>query len=368
VSGGWGVGLPTGGAGVAVAAVAAVAAQVTSGGGKARGIALGAAGTLFVIRAMGDVQGAGDVQRAGLSWLSPFGWARLSRAWTGDRWWVLLLFVAWAVVFAGIAYGLSARRDLAAGLLPDRPGPAAGAPGLRGRVALAWRSQRGALIAWTCGCGLVGLLLGGAAKGAAGQLSGMFAGADALFTFSLLVLSQAVSAYAVSAALRPRSEEEAGLAELLLATAPDRTRWASAHLLFAVAGPVVMLTAAGACMGLAYGLSTGDVGGQVVSLTGSALEWLPAVWVMAGLAMALLGLLPRAVAAAWALLAGFLLIELAFEFGQVSDVVLGLSPFSHVPRTLLGAPFSVTPLVSLALVAALLAAAGLAGIRRRDIG
>lgn len=356
------LGLSTAGVGVSVAAVAAVAAQVATGGGAARGLALAVAGLLFLVRAAGDAQGSG------LSWLSPFGWARLSRAWTGDRSWVLLLFVGWTAVLAGAAYLLSARRDLAAGLLPPRPGPAVAAPGLRNQLALAWRAQRGALLAWTAGCALVGLLLGGAAKGAQGQLSGLFSGADALFTFSLLVLSQAVSAYAVSAALRPRAEEGAGLAELLLATAPSRTRWASAHLAFAVAGPVIMLAVAGSAIGLSYGLSIGDVGREVPVMLGTALVWLPAVWVVAALTLALLGLLPRAASVAWALLGGFLLIELAFEFGQVNDAVLSLSPFSYIPRTLLGAPFSVVPLGGLVLVAGALAAAGLVGIRRRDIG
>jgi ABC-2 type transport system permease protein len=61
-------------------------------------------------------------------------------------------------------------------------------------------------------------------------------------------------------------------------------------------------------------------------------------------------------------------------FGQIlrlSGWVTGISPFSHVPK-LPGVAVTVlstgAPLFWLSLAALLLAAAGLAGLRRRDIG
>ena len=57
-------------------------------------------------------------------------------------------------------------------------------------------------------------------------------------------------------------------------------------------------------------------------------------------------------------------------FGQVlqlSHWVLDVSPFTHAPR-LPGGIVSVAPLLWLGLVAVALTAAGLAALRRRDIG
>src|SRR2546428_359771 len=75
---------------------------------------------------------------------------------------------------------------------------------------------------------------------------------------------------------------------------------------------------------------------------------------------------PRLVAAAWAALVIFLV---AGEFGPVfklPQAVMDISPFAHTPR-LPGTAFTAAPVVSLLAVAAALSAAGLYGLRRRDL-
>ncbi|MFD9126412.1 ABC transporter permease, partial [Kitasatospora sp. NPDC059571] len=118
-------GLALGGSGLLFAGVAAVAAQVAGTARAANGIAGTVLAAAFVLRAAGD---AGP-HRVVL--LSPLGWAEEVRPFAGDRWWLLVLSGAAAAAAVGAAYLLVERRDLGAGLLPQRPGPAAGAPGLR---------------------------------------------------------------------------------------------------------------------------------------------------------------------------------------------------------------------------------------------
>ncbi|MGO1971987.1 MAG: ABC transporter permease [Propionibacteriaceae bacterium] len=353
------LGLSCAAAGVSMGAVAALAAQFTPNSGTARGIAFGSLAMLFALRATGDVQAD---KLSWLSWLSPFGWARLTQAYVADRWWIFGLFALFILIVSAAAYAVSSRRDLATGLLREKLGPATAPPSLRSVLALAWRSHRGTLLAWSVAYAVLGVLIGVAGSGATGeQMGGVFTGADALFTFLLLILSQAAAGYAILTALRGGTEERDGLAELLLSSTPDRARWASAHLAFAVVGPVLLLGLAG----LGMALTSGDL---LRTLT-AALIWLPAVWLIAGLALALWGRLPRLAApVSWALLVGFLLLELAFEFGQVGEVLLDLSPFTHIPRVLLGADISAVPLAALLATTAGLIAVGLTGLRRRDIG
>ena len=357
------------------AAVAAVAAQVTESARIARGISIAVLGLCFVLRAAGDKDGP-----SWLSWLSPFGWAQRIRPFVDERWWVFLLFLGLIAVLTFAALALSARRDLGSGLLPTRLGPAVASPWLRSPLALAWRLQRGTLLAWTAGFVVFGAILGSVGdsaveviednpqlKAVAEQLGGSSGLADAYFAAVMGLLGLVASGYAMGAALRLRSEEANGRAEPVLAAAVSRVRWAASHLTFALLGPAVVLGAAGLAAGLAYGLSAGDVGQEMARVLGAALVQLPAVWVLVGVAVALFGVLPRFMAfGGWAVLAACALIE---EFGrplQLSKRILDLSPFAHVPK-LPGGEVSAAPLLWLALIVVALAAVGLLGFRRRDI-
>jgi ABC-2 type transport system permease protein len=367
------MGLGLAATGTVFAAVAGVAAQLTEGARAATGIALALLGLAFLARAAGD---AGATEW--LSWLSPLGWAARTQPFTGDRWWVLGLFVAVTVLLVAVAFALSARRDLAAGVLPARLGPDRGR--LRGPFGLAWRLHRATLLGWTAGFAMAGAAFGGIAQGIAGvldsspeviailrQLGGEGGLVDVFLAAEFGILGLLASAYGIAAALRLRSEETEGRAETVLATAVGRARWASSHLVVALLGPAAALAAAGLTAGLVHGAAIGDVGGQVPRLVGGAVAQLPAVWVLVGIALALFGLLPRAVVGAWAVLVVFLLFG---QFGQLFSLpqwLLDLSPFTHLPRTL-GAAIDATPLVWMAVIAAALVGTGLIGFRRRDVG
>jgi polyether ionophore transport system permease protein len=97
----------------------------------------------------------------------------------------------------------------------------------------------------------------------------------------------------------------------------------------------------------------------------AGLAQVPAAWVLAGVALALFGLAPRAAAAGWGVLAACLALG---QLGPVAGLprwAIDLSPFAHSPQ-LPGGTASLAPLW-LAAISAALAAAGLAGLRRRDV-
>ena len=375
-------GLQLAAAGWAFAAVGAVAAQLTSGAGAARGIAVGVLGGTWLLRVVGDVSnlsGGGGGGLGWLSWLSPIGWAHKLRPYAGERWWVLLLPVALTVLGAVVAVALEARRDVGAGLLPARPGPATAAPGLRSPLALAWRLHRGLLAGWLAGFAVVGVVLGGAASSVGDmvadnpnlediftRMGGRTGIVDAYLVSVLGILGLLAAGYAIQATLRLRAEEAAGRAEPVLATAVGRLQWAASHLVFSVLGSALALVAAGLTVGLTYGLSSGDTGRQLSRVLEGALVQVPAVWVLAAVAVALAGLAPRFAAVAWGALGACVLLLLVGAALQLDQWIMDLSPFTHLPKVP-GAALSATPLVLLLAVALALGGAGLAGLRRRGI-
>jgi ABC-2 type transport system permease protein len=373
------LGLAIGSCGLVFAAVAAVAAQLSGTARGARGIAIGVLGGAFVLQSVGAAAGAAGPQWLG--WLSPVGWALQVRAFAGDRWLVLALPLAAAVAVTALAVAMAARRDLGAGLVPSRPGPAQARPSLRSPLALAWRLQRGALAGWAAALLVVGVVDGAAAKGvgsllgsgtqvrtALARLGGQSGITSAYLAAVMGIIGVVAAAYATAAVLRLRTEESAQRAEPVLVASAGRVRWAASHLIIAVAGTAVVLAAAGLGAGLGYGLRAGDPGTQVPRLLGAALAQLPAALVVAAVAVALFGLLPRScVAGGWAALAlAAVLVELGPTL-RLARWLQDISPFTHVPK-LPGGPVMAAPLAWLTVIAAVLAAAGLAGLRRRDIG
>ncbi|MEY9965081.1 ABC-2 type transport system permease protein [Streptacidiphilus sp. MAP12-16] len=371
-------GVSLGAAGLVFTGTAAVAAQLAETGRAANGLCGALLGLAFVVRAAGDA--AGSNGPGWLVWLSPLGWTEQVRAYGGDRWWVVALALGCAAGLTAAAYVLVGRRDLGAGLLPQRPGPAVGAAWLRSPAALAWRLQRGSLIGWSLGFLIAGAVFGSLANGVLSLLQGnaqleqiirRMGGQQVLVDSYLAtmtnLLGMVAAVYAVQAVLRLRGEETGGRAEPLLATAVSRLRWAGSHLAYPLAGSALLLLAGGLGTGVAAGAVLGDVGGRTTDLLGGALVQLPAVWFMAATAVAVVGLLPSRTSAAWGVLGGLLLIAYLGPVVHAGQWLLDLSPFTHVPR-LPGSAFTVEPLLWLTVLAAALAAAGLAGLRRRDLG
>jgi ABC-2 type transport system permease protein len=373
------LGLAVGCCALAFTGITAVAAQLTSSARTARGIALGALGLSFVLRGVGDAVGASGP--SWLSWLSPLGWIQFTQPFDAQDWWVLALPLAVAVAGTGLAFAIAARRDHGAGLLADRLGRATASRFLRDPAGLAWRLERGALLGWAVGYAFTFAACGAAAKGI-GQLFGTSSALQREFTrlggqaaitnaylAALMLLAGLVAAaFAISAVLRLRTEETADRAEPVLATAVGRVRWALSHISVAVVGAALLLAVAGVATGLGYGLRAGPAGPEVARMTGAALAQLPSALVLAAVAIAVFGLLPRAcVAAAWTALGLVVVINLFGQVLQLSHWILDVSPFTHAPR-LPGGPVSAAPLLWLCAVALAAAAAGLAGLRRRDIG
>ncbi|MEV0274778.1 ABC transporter permease [Streptomyces sp. NPDC050610] len=375
------LGLAVGATGMVFAGVAAVAAQLTESARLAKGITAAVIGVAFTVRAAGDASAVRG--RSPLVWLSPLGWPEQVRPYAGDRWWVLLLPLALTAATVLGAYALTARRDLGAGLLATRPGPAGAGTALRGPYGLAWRLQRGTLLGWATGLVFAGAVFGAVAHGAAdivgdnkgtlelferlGGGHGKAGITDAFLATITGMLGLTAALYATGSVLRLTGEETGGRAEPLLACAVGRLRWAAGHLVIAFAGAVAVLAAGGLAMGLSYGATAHDIGGQLPRVLAAALAQTPAVWALTGVTVLLAGALPRLAAAAWGLVGAALAIGWLGPMVDAPQWVMDLSPFGHLPK-LPGPVGSAGPFLWLTALAAVLTAAGLYGLRRRDVG
>lgn len=368
VAGALALGLGLGAVGMVFATTAAVAAQLTESARLARGLTAAVLGAAFVLRAAGD--SARTDGSSPWTWLSPLGWLENLRPFAAERWWVLLLFATAAVAQGALAYGLAGRRDLGMSFLPSRPGPATGRLG--SAAALARRLQRGAVLGWSLGFLLAGVVFGGLARGAADlvgnngntrevveRMGGHNGLTDAFLAAMAGILGLVATLYVVASVLRLHGEETSGRAEPLLAAPVSRLRWAAGHLTAAFGGSALIMLLAG--LGLAVGY-----GGRPGAVLAACLVQLPAVWVIGGMTVLLYGVAPRLAPAAWGVAAAVLLVGWVGPALNVPQAVLDLSPFGHLPK-LPGGHLGGPPLLTLLALATASTASGLAALRRRDL-
>ncbi|HWK29174.1 MAG TPA: ABC transporter permease [Solirubrobacter sp.] len=363
-------GAAIGALGTVFAGVAAVTAQLASTARGASGLAAAAFGAAFLVTGAGNVLGSADptgtrVTAAWPAWLTPLGWSQNTRPFGGDDWRPLLLSVATFAVLTAAAFALEARRDAGAGVLPVRRGPARGS--VAGPFGLAWRLQRGALLAWglaSAGFGLVfGAIAGQVTDGSAAsarwyeRMGGSTEIAGAYRAAMVQMAGMAVAVYAVQVLLRMRDER----LELVLSAAVSRARWVGAQLASAGLGAVAILVAFGACMGL--------TGGGPLELVGASLVQLAGVLALGAVVPLAFALVPRrAAAVAWAALLAAILLGPMFGGAtfRLPERLQDLSPFTHVPKAPAVA-VSAAPVAALLVAAALVTLTGVAVLRRRDL-
>lgn len=356
--------------GLAFGAAALMAAQLTSSTRAVYGITGTVIGVAYALRAIGDVTGSG------LSWLSPIGWYQAMHAYSGERWWPLVLLVGFTAGVLVAAYAAFGARDFGSGLWASRPGPESAGPGLRSVLGLTWRLQRGSVAGWG-----VGLLLAGIAYGSIGDdvksligssrtANDVFVGSsadlvDGFYATAGLMMGLIASGFAVSSALRPRAEEEEGRLEALVTTAMPRHRWWLAHALVTAGGSALAVAAAGAGMGIGFGLSTGNWS-RFGDLFGATVVMVPGVLVLGAITMLLVGSVPRWSVLAWLALVFCAVVLLFGEVLRLPGWVIDLSPFSHLGRFPVEA-VTWPPVALVLVVSLLLGAASLFAFTRRDL-
>ncbi|MFE3459789.1 ABC transporter permease [Nocardiopsis aegyptia] len=360
-------------AGVTFGAIAAVCAQVSEHSRGASGLAFLVIGVLFTFRVVGDIAERGG---SAPSWFSPFAWAQQTRMFDDLRWWPLGLYAVVIAVLFAVAFTLAGRRDVGAGLVAARPGPADASPLLNGVFALHLRQQRMSILAWTAAVALFSLGFGTliseidtmveqnpdlvARMGLDAQnMSSAFLG------MLLLYVVMTAVAFAMLSVLHTRTEETSGRAELVLSTAVGRIRWMGSAMLVSTLAAIVMTLLGGAAMGLGAGLATGDYD-WVGTVTEAAAAQLPVVLMFIGLTTLFVGVAPRLVGVVWAWF-GYGLV--ATIFGPLLDLpewMMDYGPFGIVSQVPVE-EFEAAPFLVVLGVAAAATAIGLGGFRRRDL-
>lgn len=365
-------GAALGATGMVFASITAVFAQLSHNARSAVGMSIAFLLLAYLVRAVGDVG------NEALSWLSPLGWIVRSEVYVNNIWWPILLTVGAAMVFGVLAMYLNSIRDLGAGFLPARAGRIHASPFLQGPLGLAFRLQRTGFIAWAIGMYVLGASYGSVM----GDMESFFADVDLMqdllvpvegfslveqFIPTLMAVMGIIATIPVLLAiLKLKGEEKNDRTEHILGRAVSRNRLLGSYLFISVISSWIMVSLAGLGLGTIAD-ATMEEGFDVAMALQAALAYLPAVWVMIGLSVLLIGWLPKFTGFIWLYLTfSFFVIYLGSLF-QLPEWVAKVTPFGYVSAIPLE-EFDWLQAALLTAVAIALMAVGFVGYNKRDIG
>lgn len=374
------VGAPVGGAldfglcwvviGLTGAGLAAVGAQVAGSGRGAGQFGLIALAVLYLVRMIGDTTAAP------VSWLSPLGWASRSEPFGANHYWVIVPGLLLFAVLTLASYTLLDRRDLGAGLLPQRRGAAHGR--ITGNAGLVWRLLRSTVAGWMACFALLGIVVGsltGSLSGSSGaaverMLRSLGAGHGSLIDLYLATEISVGALIATAAGITVIShlatEERARRLDSVLASPVSRSRMLTPYVCWAFALPAGSMVVFTAVIGLTDRLTGSGAHASIGPLLRSGAATFPAMWATVAVSILLFGVGHRWTPISWAVL---VLAAAVAQFGDLLSLPAWLrtwSPFDHLaafpadnlPRTSLAA---------LTVMAALALAGGITAYLRRDV-
>ncbi|SFD40925.1 ABC-2 type transport system permease protein [Lentibacillus persicus] len=359
------------GTGLVFAGFTAVFAQVAE---TSRGTSILAFGTLiiaYLLRAFGDVKS--DV----LSLISPLGWTVRTNVFVNNHWWPVYLFLLLTIGLIAVAFWLQSIRDLNAGFIPAKNGRVHASPFLLKPFGLILRLQQTNLLIW----GISLFSLSAAFGFILGDLENYFS--DVAFIESMLkdtpggnltdqfisllmaIMALISTVPSIMAVMHVKGEETKHRTENIYSRAISRTHLLSSYLILAIAVSYIMQAL------VALGLWAASLGVMADPLTlqtifSAAFVYLPAIWLITGIGVLLIGLLPTLTPFVWAFVFyGFVTVYI----GSLLDLpnwLNNLSVFEHIPQ-LPAAEMDVTPISWITGIAIAAMVTGIIGYQKRDL-
>jgi ABC-2 type transport system permease protein len=342
----------------------------------------------YMVRAMGDMPvpnelGLNEMPNEALSYLSPMGILQRSQVFTENETPLPVFAVlAITVVLTAVAFALNRVRDMGEGFIPAKPGRRTAGKTLLQPFGLHWRLIGNTLIWWTVGLVITAALYGSILGDIGGFIeSNEFYGGLMLdvppelaqfqeksFVATISIVLMICAVFPVLAAVfRLRREEGEGRLENVLAGSVSRRKTLAGYVLFAFATSVLVpLATAFGFYGVAVSVMETPL--EVGFFLDTMLVYIPALWVILGLATALVGWFPKATVSAWVYVVYSLLVLFFGRMAGLPDWVSKTTPFGHVPMLVMpDASVNWLTMAILTAIAAGLTVLGFVGYSRRDM-
>ncbi len=351
------------------AAFGFVCAELSQSGRSATILALAGLALMYMIRAVIDGK-TWDV-----SWATPMGWFAEARPYAeAPPAWPLLALAVLAATLFTTAFMIRGRRDLGAGVIPPRRGPAHGR--LKSSGALIRHLTAGIALAWAAGALAWGAAIGLLAEemrtmlesnpALAEALVGQSHTPDGMMTYIVAIfVGLMAAAMGLQGVTRFAAEEIEGRLGVVMSTSVSRARfWAIA--VATIAFEVIAVLLAG---GIAFELAALATGAEVETVRGNLttmLAYAAPVAVITAIGLALFAVSPRWAAGGWLVLLWATVVAILGKTLQLPQWARDLSPIEHLGNIPID-PLDTTTWWTLLTIGFLLVIAAVPRLVKRDL-
>ena len=358
--------------GILFGSVALLFAQISSTSRGAISYSFIFLGIMYLLRAVGDVS------ITVLSFISPLGMLLRTEVYVNNYFLPITILLVISTLVTLSAFYLKGIRDLGAGLKAIKPGKSEASKLLNSPFALALKLLKGTLIGWGITMFLAGISYGSIFGDiekfleTSDMLKQMFLVPGVTYTFAeqflsmlMVIMSVLTTVPVLIIILKIRSEEKKGRLDHLYAKKIAKSKVLSNYLIISIMSSIMftVLFVFG-IWGASYYVMEDPI--SFISILKAGVFYLPAIWVMIGIAILLISYLPKFVKLVWTVLGiSFFVVYL----GKILDIpswVVKLTPYGNVPR-LPVEEVTYVPLVVLLIISIGMIILGFIGYRKRDI-
>lgn len=360
--------------GLVFAAIAAVFSELCISSRGAIGFSIAVLGLFYLLRGMGDV--GNEI----FAYISPLGLAQRVKAYVENDWWPILVLLVEAIVITGVAFWLNTIRDIRAGFIPEKKGRSTARRYMCSPYGLAWKLLFMPFFGWIFGMYVIGAAYGSILGTIetfveSSEFYAMVIGMNPDFSIAQMFVSMVTSIMGLFATvpvvmmvLKLRSEEKDGYYENVLSRAVSRKTYMAGFVLIAVVAAILVPCASALGIYTSAVMVLSDPGTLTLGyLLKANLVFVPALLVMMGIAVLLVGALPKFTSFIWAYFGiSFFVVFFSRLPDFIPDWVKKLTPFGYIPSLPVDEIHYGT-LMILTGIAIVLTALGFIFYRRRDI-
>ncbi len=360
-----------GSSGFVFGAITALFAQLSDTSRGTKGLTFGVLITSYLLRAVGDV---GSEH---LAFISPLGWTVRTGVFIDNNWWPIITLIIFSVILLVLTFYLNSIRDLDAGFLPNRIGKNHASSFIKTTFGLVYQLQKVKVIAWSIGIFTLGATFGAVMGDMEKYFTdnefvqmilsqvGDFSITEQFLSMLIGIMSLISTIPVIMTILKLKSEENSNRTEHFYSRAVSRNSVLGSFTLLAIIESIIYLILLAFGLWMAATIMMED-SISFVTIVQSTLVHLPAMWVMIGITVFLIGNVPKGLNVIWIYYAFCYIVVYVGGMLKFPDWVMNLSIFEAIPK-LPGEEVEVIAYVMLFVLSVIFLLVGFIGYNKRDI-